>query len=89
MRMTCGKSYRKRFQQNKLYRQSIITQFKSKKSNDIRPEMALYLINSVLFNLLSAIVVYFTPEICFWLCQVSKQKYFRLIVKKILIIKIP
>jgi len=51
--------------------------------------MALYLINSVLFNLLSAIVVYFTPEICFWLCQVSKQKYFRLIVKKILIIKIP
>jgi len=26
--------------------------------------------------LLSAIVVYFMPEICFWLCQVSKQKIF-------------
>ena len=46
--------------------------------------MALYLISSVLFNLLSAIDVYFMPEICFWLCQVSKQKYFRLIVKKII-----
>jgi len=52
--------------------------------------MALYyLISSVLFNLLSAIVVYFTTEICFWLCQASKQKYFRLTVKKYLIVKIP
>jgi len=35
--------------------------------------MALYLTSSVFFNLLLAIIVYFTPQIYFLLCQVSKQ----------------
>jgi len=60
MRMICGKSYRKHFQQNKLYRQSVITQFKSK--NQTYDQKWPYI---QLVNLLSAIVVYFTPEICF------------------------